>query len=126
MDDELRARFAELRELDEAGAPEFQAMRQVADGTRETTASRARRSLVEWTAAAAGIMLATGAAVSVARRHESQTVVPASVASISTWRSPTASLLRTSSISVLERPSIIASVLDGVTGPVMTGKENTP
>ena len=125
MDDELRARFAELRERDEVGTPEFQAMWQVAESARETTSSRRGRSLLVWSAAAAGIVFAAGAAVSVARRQKAQDV-GASVLSISTWRSPTASLLRTSSISVLQQPSIIASVLDGATGPVMTGKENKP
>jgi hypothetical protein len=111
IDDELRARFAELREVDEGGGgvPSFRSMWNDA----ERYAPRSRGGLVWAAAAAAGVVLAAGLVLGRTRSRETETVVP----SILTWTSPTASLLHMSNVAILTPPSLLSSVLDGVTAP---------
>jgi hypothetical protein len=109
IDDELRARFAELRERDEAGAPGFDPMWQRAD----RFAPRRRVRFV-WAAAAAGVIVAAGLLLG---RHRPQPTDP-TAGSIVTWTSPTASLLQMSNVvAVFTPPSLLSSALDGVTSP---------
>ena len=111
IDDELRTRFAEVRERDRAGAPEFGSMWERAE--RFSPRRRARFVWAAGAAAAAGVMLAGGLVLGRNRPEPADTTGP----SIVTWTSPTASLLRMSNVAVLTPPSILASVLDGVTSP---------
>lgn len=116
-DDELRARFAQLRSADELGAPDFQCVLERAKN-RPLRAGRFawRRPLAVSAALAATILLAVGVA-RVARR--SGFVAPP----LSTWVSPTASLLRTPGSELLNSPSLTSSVLDPATKSVPhTGK----
>jgi len=115
IDDELRARFAELREVDEGGGgvPSFRSMWNDA----ERNAPRHGGGFVWAAAAAAVLVLAAGLVVSRNRSRETATPVP----SILTWTSPTAGLLHMSNVAVLTPPSLLSSVLDGVTTPA-TGR----
>jgi hypothetical protein len=73
-----------------------------------------------WIAAAAGIVLTVGIAIRETRQQgvgpydrSAQSFGGDDTVSISTWRSPTASLLRTSGSGLLAPPRILSSVLDG-------------
>jgi uncharacterized protein HemX len=116
IDDELRARFGELRDDDRASAPAFPAMRAAADARAKATVP-ARRLALLWTAVAAGVVLAAGVAIRVSHDRDRLHRATASVPSISTWRSPTASLLPTSSTALLTQSSIFPSILDGALAP---------
>lgn len=110
-DEDLRARFAELRDDDRAHAPEFGALWRRAELRAQTTA-RPRTLRSAWILAAAGIVLTVG--ILFQRSRE----VPARIsgATISSWRSPTAGLLRTPGIELLAPPAIFSSILDGAAG----------
>jgi hypothetical protein len=71
-------------------------------------------------AAAAVLVIAAGAAVNWSRTRQAES--PTAAESISTWTSPTASLLQVSGVTVLEQPSILTSVLDGATNPAIRRK----
>jgi len=117
-DDELRARFEALRQEDRGRAPDFRGMVDRARAGR----SLPRRSGIPLLriAAAAAIVLAVAIGVRKARQHS---VSPRDgsggsfgaddTVSISRWKSPTASLLRTSGSEVLASSKILSSVLDG-------------
>ncbi len=118
-DDELRARFAQLRDADELGAPDFQ-------GVLGRARLRPPRGRLTWrppsrfalsAALAAAILFAIGVA-RVSRRSE---FVPPP---LSTWVSPTASLLRTPGSELMRAPRLMSSVLDPATESVThTGKK---
>jgi hypothetical protein len=117
-DDDLRARFDALRQADRARTPDF---RTVLDRAEVAHASPRRRGQpLVWVAAAAGIVLAFGITLHQVRdrgadRHAGG-VAPSSssdAVSISTWTSPTASLLRTSGGEMLASPRLLSSILDG-------------
>ena len=117
-DDELRARYAELRESEQADAPDFHAMWTAAATQRQ----RVWRPTLIWTAAAAAAAAAAVLAVSVGLRFtRARNVVLDPTVAISTWRSPTESLLRTSRAAVLVQPTILGSVLDGALGATTGG-----
>jgi hypothetical protein len=117
-DDDLRVRFAELRNDDRATAPGFRGMW---DAAQDETGVVATRRPALWMAAAAAILvIAAGVAVRWTRVEQADSL-PAGE-SISTWASPTASLLRMSGVTVLDQPSILASVLDGATNPAIRRK----
>jgi hypothetical protein len=116
-DEDLRARFGELRNDDRAHAPEFDALWKRAELRARTTA-RPRMLRMAWVVAAAGIVLIVGILVQrsrvrdlPARRRRSATETM-----ISNWTSPTASLLRTPGGDLLAPPAIFSSILDGATG----------
>lgn len=105
IDDELRRRFAELRETDRESMPEFSAMRDAAR-RREP---RARNT--SWMLAAAAAVLVVGAGAGL--RWKARRPVPDPTLTISSWSSPTASLLQTP-VAGIAPPSILGSVLDGL------------
>lgn len=112
-DDELRARFGELRAFDSQFRPEFDAI--VARGERRAATARPRRATVPiWIAAAAGIVVVVGAAVVAWRAVKfGEARGPEAAESISTWRSPTAWLLRTPGRELYAPPPILSSIIDG-------------
>jgi anti-sigma-K factor RskA len=112
---ELRARFEALRAADERAAPGFRAVlarvaRDRALASPGTTRSRRRwRSpLAILMAAAATVVLVAGLTRSFRRRN----FVPEP---LSTWTSPTASLLQTPGSQLLTSPSLMPSALDHLT-----------
>lgn len=116
-DDELRARFEALREEDRPRAPAF---RGAVGYERPQPLPRRRAFPLVWIAAAAGIVLIVGIAVRETRQHDTGphdasagSFGGGDSVSISTWRSPTASLLRVSGSEVLASSKILSSVLDG-------------
>jgi hypothetical protein len=114
-DDELRARFAELRAFDSQFRPELDAV--VARGEQRAARTRPRRALAPiWIAAAAGVVLAAGV-VGLAWRARKLSQLPRQpvAQSIISWRSPTAWLLRTPGRELYAPPSILTSIIDGAT-----------
>jgi hypothetical protein len=108
-DHELRARFDELRAADEQGAPGFGAvLARARFAAPDRTQRRRRRRLGVALSIAAAIVLAVG--ISRTSRRRSFVAQP-----LSTWRSPTASLLRTPGLELLASPSLIPSALDHLT-----------
>ena len=119
-DHELRARFAELRAAELFGAPEFDDVRDRANRARTTVDRIARRGpsrVALSIALAAAIVLA----VSVARESHRREFVPPP---LSTWTSPTASLLRTPGIDLFTSKTLRSSMLDAATAAsaLHTGK----
>jgi len=116
-DDELRARFEALREEDRRRAPAFRGA--LSDAWPRPLPRRRAFPLV-WIAAAAGLVLTVGIAVRESRQHGADPSAGpigsfggADTVSVTTWRSPTASLLRTSGSGLLAPPRILSSILDG-------------
>jgi hypothetical protein len=108
-DDELRSRFAELRDADARHAPAYRAVLERTDRRVPGVDRNGRRRTLRLAlAAAAAIVLAVGVA-RVSRRRAF--VAPP----LSTWTSPTASLLRTPGAELLASPTLLSSVLDPVT-----------
>jgi hypothetical protein len=112
-EEDLRARFAELRDGDRAHAPEFGALLRRADLRARTTA-RSRTMRAAWIVAAAGIVLTAGILFRGSRGVPTHDSI--SGTTISNWRSPTSGLLRTPGIELLAPPAIFSSILDGATG----------
>ena len=106
LDDELRDRFAELRDADRQSMPEFRVLRETI--TSHTT--RMWKPVWIWAAAAAVLVVGAGAGLTWNNRR----AVAESALTLSTWHSPTASLLRTSMPDALVQPSTLGSVLDGL------------
>ena len=120
-DHELRARFHALRELEEMHAPGFRAVLErtahpASESTRTRSLSQSR--VVLSLAAAAAILLAVGLAQRASRPREF-TAQP-----LSTWTSPTASLLRTPGYELIESPALLPSVLDRVTSTSVQRRGN--
>jgi hypothetical protein len=116
-DERLRSRFGELRDADERGAPAYRAVleRRVAP----VVPHPGRRWLPRFAltlAAAAAIVLAIGVARE-SRRREFQPQP------LSTWRSPTASLLHTPGLNLVSSSTLVSSMLDPViaTSTLRTG-----
>lgn len=112
-DEDLRARFGELRDDDRAHAPEFGALWKRAE-LRAQTMARPRTLRAAWILAAAGIVMTAG--ILFQRSREVPARGTTSGATISSWRSPTAGLLRTPGIELLAPPAIFSSILDGAAG----------
>ncbi len=108
-DHELRARFDALRAADERDAP---GLRAVLDRARRAPAAdarlMARRRLQVALSIAAALLLAVG----VSRISRRPAFVPPP---LSTWTSPTASLLHTPGSELLASPALLSSVLDQLT-----------
>ena len=109
IDDELRTRFDELRDADRASAPEFRAMWDAA----QLRQGRSWKPVWMWSAIATAAAAAVVVAVSVSQRWGQNEDVVEPALTISTWTSPTAGLLRTTSTTALVKPSTLGSVLDG-------------
>jgi hypothetical protein len=106
-DDQLRARFHALRASEEAAAPNFRAL----VGRAQSAAMDhrpLRRPPVAWVALA----LATAAAVVVAVVVSRTGRDPSPTPSLTDWTSPTAVLLDTPGVDLLQPPDLLSSVLD--------------
>jgi hypothetical protein len=124
-DDDLSARFRELRDGDRARTPAFAAMRVAALAPGDKV-FRAYRPALLWMAVAASVVLLAGGTllrrVRADRRPEVTwrlNATPTAIygaASISQWRSPTASLLRTSGSELFAPRPLLSSVLDHAAG----------
>jgi hypothetical protein len=106
IDDDLRERFAELREADRESMPEFR----VPPGAVASNTVRAWRRAWTWAAAAAVLVVAAGAGL----RWKNRSAAADPVVTISSWHSPTASLMRTSMSDAFAQSSTLGSVLDGL------------
>jgi hypothetical protein len=116
-DHEWRARFEALRAADERDAPDFRAVvdRPAPAGVAHAAAPPRWRLRVALSIAAA-LLLSVGL-VSVVRRR-------AFVAEpLSTWRSPTASLLRTTGSDLLRSSALMPSTLDQLGSVSLAYKE---
>ena len=107
-DQELRSRFDELRAVDVGDAPDF---RELLDRANRTAAGNDRHEPRRLPRVAVPIALAAAIvlAVGVARVARRRAPIPAP---LSTWASPTASLLRTPGVGLFAPPGILTSVLD--------------
>ncbi len=105
-ENELRSRFAQLREADRGRSPTFAQVYGRARARRSLRAIRRVRPLVIGAAAAVGI---AAVALAYARSSSPSAATP----EIATWRAPTDVLLRTPGSELLgEMPALGASVLD--------------
>ncbi len=106
-DDELRARYAELRAADEQSAPDFQKILDRASDSSRATVRRYRwlSPLTVSIAAAAVVVAAVG--IARASRRAAFVAPP-----LSTWTSPTAGLLRTPGVDRARSISVMASLVD--------------
>jgi hypothetical protein len=111
-DDELQSAFEQLRDDDRARtpAPEFRAVWTYAE-SRARAIRRPRTMTPLWIAAAAGVVLALGLAFRGSRQPDA--TLDTGGATLSTWTSPTASLLNISGRALLAPPPILSSILDG-------------
>jgi hypothetical protein len=120
-DDELRARFADLRASDERSAPDFHG---VLDRAKRAPYADARRlrlraPLALFIAAAAVVVAAVGIARVSALRRAAFVTPP-----LSTWTSPTAGLLRTPAFDHAKPATLMSFLVDIATAPAVpqTGK----
>lgn len=107
IDEELRARFGELRAAESSAAPGVSA---VLHRTRGAARPALRRTSVFLLAGAAASVAAITFVVRQARIQAS-----ARQAAVTTWRSPTTSLMPGNPQTVLAPPPLLSSVLDGAT-----------
>jgi len=112
-DDELRTRFRELRRVDTAGAPGFPTVVDQAEA-RRARATPYRLPLV-WLTAAAAVVVGLFAT----RFRATSDAAPPS---ITTWQSPTSSLVPASGRAVLSPPPLLSCVLDGATSSTIWRK----
>jgi hypothetical protein len=107
-DEDLRARFAELRDVDRTRITAFHVLRERA----RTSRPRGRRVL---TASLAGIATVVVLAFVCSGRPMVPPAIDPAVPSISTWRAPTDVLLpATYPSSFAAMPSLSASVIDAI------------
>jgi hypothetical protein len=114
IDDELRARFGELRAAESAASPGLSTVLHRA--RRESRPSPRRRTAMLLVGAAASIV----AIALVVRQVRLQ--VAAKQASVAVWHSPTTSLMPANPQSVLAPPPLLSSVLDGATSSTLWRK----
>ncbi len=113
-DDEFRARFRDLRRMDAAGAPEFPTVVDQAEAGR-AKATPYRWPLVWLTAAAAVV-------VGLFATQRFRATSDAAAQSITTWQSPTNSLVPANGRAVLSPSPLLSSVLDGATSSTIWRK----
>ena len=114
IDDELHARFSELRAAESAAAPGLSTVLHRA--RRKSHPSPHRRTAMLLVGAAASI---AGIAL-VVRQVRLQAA--ATQPSITAWQSPTMSLMPATPRSVLAPPPLLSSVLDGATSSTLWRK----
>jgi hypothetical protein len=119
-EDDLRTDFDALRKDDQARTPDFRTV--LNRGELPRALPLRRRLPLLWVAAAAGLMVSAGIALHEQRERAANRVTDSvalsaasNSASISTWKSPTASLLRMSGGEMLAAPRVLSSILDGAT-----------
>ena len=116
-DDELRTSFRGLRDDDIARAPDFHSLTQGAKAPVIGTlaATRRWRRSVPLIVAAATLLLVLGIARQISRHtHTSGAASSGTIATITTWRSPTQDLLRTSGRELLAPAPLLSSVLGDI------------
>ena len=106
-DDELRDRFGVLRRADGVRAPEFPPVAQLRSSTLAEAA--VHRSSTVWLAAAAALVVGLVATQRFLATRD------ATAQSLTSWQSPTNSLVPASGRAVLSPPPLLSSVLDGAT-----------
>jgi hypothetical protein len=108
-DDDLRAQFDARLGVERMAVPDFRSLIDRAE-CRADVRQQSRRRSGAWVAlslaAAAVVVLATGLVVHRTRERSS-------IQALSTWRSPTAGLLRTPGTALLQPRDVFTSVLDG-------------
>ena len=108
----IRELFAELRNRDRAQTPDFRTMRQRSSAPLGTATPLTRSFL---RAAAALVLLAAGV-ITWQRLQRGEVSRTATVSSITSWKSPTAILLRTPGHDLLRGvPDLHSSILDRLT-----------
>jgi hypothetical protein len=113
-DDDLRARIRDLRRVDRARAPEFPV---VVDRARAGRAKASpHRSPVVWLAAAAAVVVGLVATQRLRATND------AAGQPVTTWQSPTRSLVPASGRAVLSPSPLLSSVLDGATSSALWRK----
>jgi hypothetical protein len=110
-DQDLRSRFEVLRAGDEHDAPGFRAILDRAGPVPTVAAMRARRRPLRAVLSIAAVVLLAAGLVRVSRRHAF--VAPP----LSTWTSPTESLLHASGSELLVSPTLVPSMLAKLTSP---------
>ena len=107
-DDELRARFRALRAADERDVPGFERARD----RPARVASAAARIRFRWLGVALSVAAALLLSAGVTRAYRRYTFV---AQPLSTWKSPTAALLRTPGAELLHSLRLAPSPLDHLT-----------
>jgi hypothetical protein len=119
-DEEMRARFDSLRRVDEQRAPAFRAiLDRPVRAASAGTPFRARWRLAVALSLAAGVVLVAGL-VRVSRRRDFV------AQPLSTWTSPTASLLRTQGAASFATSPLLPSVLDNLTVTTLQRRGRRP
>ncbi len=108
-DRDLRARFNALRRVDAGAAPDLEAL------IENTSPPRRHRVILPAAAAAAAILMLVAGLRSMASRPSAEYTLPRGEASLLAWRSPTASLLQTPGMELLQTvPTLESSLLQGI------------
>ena len=111
-DDELRATFLQLRDEDAIQAPPFRAPKEHLD-LRAIPARHSSRRTIQLLAAALLLAIGLGVMRDITRRSRAKQLVARNATqSISSWRSPTAGLLRTSGRELLAPSPVLSSVIN--------------
>jgi hypothetical protein len=110
-DPDLRSRFHALRTADEQDTPAFRAILDRAGPAPLVGALQPRRRFLRAALSIAAAILFAVGLVRALRRHAF--VAPP----LSTWTSPTASLLHTSGSELLATSTLLPSMLDNLTSP---------
>ncbi len=111
---DLRARFESLREMEQASAPDFQDVVEVKSAARIPT----RRSAGAWV----GLAAAAGVVVAAAMILQGPSRATSSTDRVTSWQSPTTSLVPTNGQTVLAPPPLLSSVLDDATASTLWRK----
>ena len=114
IDDELRARFGELRAAQSVGAPSVSAVLNRAPHSSRPIARRTSVLLVFGAAASIGALMFAARQLGVR--------TPARETLATQWPSPTTSLMPVNPQSVLAPPPLLSSVLDGATSSTLWRK----
>jgi negative regulator of sigma E activity len=112
---EVRARFESLRDLERRSVPDFQDVAAEARAAGRFPARQPAAVSVGLAAAACVVLVAT---VLVQRSSRAS----GAAESVTSWRSPTTSLVPTSGQAVLAPPPLLSSVLDGATASTLWRK----
>ena len=119
-DEELGTRFSALRNQDRGHEPQFHQVWHRAE-LRARAAPPSSAPTLRWIAAAAAIVFIAAFVVITHDARDNQPIVTTAPA-ISSWQSPTASLLGTPSRDLLAPPPLLSSVFDGVTQTALQSK----
>jgi hypothetical protein len=118
-DHDLKKAFDALRQSERDSAPSFDAVWRRAKATAEPE-QRESRSVVRWVPLAASVIIGALLLFALEREKTPRLIRDARVPAISTWQSPTASLLRSPTQFLTTSTSVMSSVLDGVATAIPT------